>query len=137
MIFTASTAFIKGDKAGLLSGFFCGLLVDIFFGSYLGFFALIYMYIGFTVGKLHEIFFSQNVAIPILVITISDFVFGFICYILMFLFRTKFDIGYYMGAVIIPEMVYTALVAIIYYPLILRVNTSVDEKEQRSAKKFV
>ncbi len=137
MIFTASTAFIKGDRAGLISGFFCGLLVDIFFGTYLGFYALIYMYIGFIVGKLHEIFFSQNVAIPIFVITIADFVFGFICYVLMFLFRTKFDIGYYMVSVIIPEMVYTALVAIFYYPLILRVNNSVDDKEQRSAKKFV
>ncbi len=137
MIFTASTAFIKGDRAGLLSGFFCGLLVDIFFGTFLGFYALIYMYIGFIVGKLHEIFFSQNVAIPILVITVSDFVFGFICYVLMFLFRTKFDIGYYMISVIIPELVYTALVAIFYYPLILRVNNYVDDKEQRSAKKFV
>ena len=64
MIMTASTAFIKGDKAGLLTGFFCGFLIDIFFGTYIGFFALIYMYIGFIVGKLHIIFFSQNVAIP-------------------------------------------------------------------------
>ncbi len=137
MIMTSSTAFIKGDKAGLLTGFFCGLLVDIFFGTYLGFFALIYMYIGFIVGKLHIIFFSQNVAIPIMVITISDFVFGFVCYILMFLFRTKFNIGYYMQTVIIPEVVYTAIVAIFIYPIILKVNNIIDEKEQRSAKKFV
>ena len=51
LIFTTSTAFIKGDKPGLLVGFFSGLLVDIFFGNYIGFFALIYMYIGFIVGK--------------------------------------------------------------------------------------
>ena len=55
----------------------------------------------------------------------------------MFLFRTKFDIGYYMGTVIIPEMVYTAIIAIILYPIILKINNSIDEKEQRSAKKFV
>ena len=137
IIFTASTGFIKGDKPGLLTGFFCGLLVDIFFGSYIGFYALIYMYIGFLVGKLHDIFFTQNLAIPILLITLSDFVFGFVCYVLMFLFRTKFDIGYYMNNIIIPELVYTALVAIFYYPLILWVNNSIDEKELRSAKKFV
>ena len=46
-------------------GFFSGLLVDIFFGTYLGFFALIYMYLGYIVGKFHEVFFSQNIAIPI------------------------------------------------------------------------
>ena len=61
MIMTSSTAFIKGDKAGLLTGFFCGLLVDIFFGTYLGFFALIYMYIGFIVGQFSREFFRQNI----------------------------------------------------------------------------
>ena len=137
LIFTSSTAFIKGEKKGLLVGFLCGLLVDIFFGTYIGFYALIYMYIGFIVGKLHDIFFSQNLAIPIFIISVSDFVYGFVCYVLMFLFRTKFNIGYYMMNIIIPELVYTALVAIFYYPLILRMNNAIDEREQRSAKKFV
>ena len=137
IILTASTAFIKGDKPGLWVGFFSGLLVDIFFGNYIGFFALIYMYIGFIVGKLHVIFFTQNLAIPIVIISLADFVFGFVCYVLMFLFRTKFNIGYYMTSIIIPELVYTALIAIFYYPLILWINNSIDEKEQRSAKKFV
>ncbi|WP_026651183.1 rod shape-determining protein MreD [Butyrivibrio proteoclasticus] len=137
MVIVASTGFMKGDKPGLLVGFFSGLLIDIFFGNYLGFFALIYMYIGFIMGKLHAIFFSQNLAIPIVFITISDFIFGFICYVLMFLFRNKYDIGYFMVTIVIPEMVYTAIVAIFLYPIILRINTSIDEKEQRSAKKFV
>ncbi len=137
MITVASSAFIKGDKAGLLTGFFSGLIIDIFFGTYIGFFALIYMYIGFIIGKFHEVFFSQNIAIPIIFITISDFLYGFICYVLMFLFRTRFDIGYYMMNVIIPEVVYTALVAIFYYPVILNINVMIDKKEQRSAKKFV
>ena len=137
LILTTSTAFIKGDRSGLLVGFFSGLLVDIFFGSYIGFYALIYMYIGFVVGKLHPIFFTQNLAIPIMIIAISDFIFGFICYVLMFLFRNKFDIGYYMTGIIIPELVYTALVSIFYYPLILGINNSIDEREERNAKKFV
>ena len=137
IILVASSAFIKGDKTGLVIGFFSGLLIDIFFGTYLGFYALIYMYIGFIVGKLHDVFFTQNIAIPIVIISISDLLFGFICYVLMFLFRTKFDIGYYMTNIIIPEIVYTALVAIFYYPLILKIYMIIEEKEQRSAKKFV
>ncbi len=137
MIFTASFGFIKGDKAGLLSGFFCGLLIDIFFGSFLGLYALIYMYLGFLIGKLHDIFYSQNVAIPICFITIGDFVYGFICYVILFLFRNRFNISFYMMKVIIPEVVYTALVAIFYYPIILYVNNKIDDRELRSAKKFV
>ncbi|MBR1670050.1 MAG: rod shape-determining protein MreD [Butyrivibrio sp.] len=137
MIFMISTAFIKGEKPGLVIGFFSGLLVDIFFGTYIGFFALIYMYIGYVFGKLHDMFFTQNLAIPIFLISLGDFIFGFICYVLMFLFRTKFDIGYYMTAIIVPEVVYTAIIAIFYYPFILRVNNLIDERELRSAKKFV
>ena len=51
--------------------------------------------------------------------------------------RAKFDIGYYMLHVIIPEIVYTAVVSLILYPLILKINTRLDEIIQRSAKKFV
>ncbi|WP_243108287.1 rod shape-determining protein MreD [Butyrivibrio sp. X503] len=137
IIYTASFGFIKGDKAGLISGFFCGLLYDIFFGAHLGFYALIFMYIGFLIGKLHEIFYSQNLAIPISFITLADFVYGMVCYVLLFMFRNKFDIGYYMMNIIIPEVVYTALIAILYYPLILKINNKIDDREQRSAKKFV
>lgn len=137
MIYAASTAFIRGDRSGLIAGFVCGLFVDIFFGTYLGFFALIYMYICFLVGKLHDIFFTQNLAVPILIIGIADFVFGFVCYVLMFLFRTKFDIGYYMTTVIIPEVVYTTLVAIFYYPIILAASNSIDERDERGESRFV
>ncbi len=137
IVFTVSTAFIRGDKPGLLVGFFCGLLVDIFFGSIIGFFALIYMYIGFIFGKLHEVFFTQNLVIPILLISFSDLIYGFVCYVLMFLFRTKFNIGYYMSEIIIPEVVYTAIASIFYYPLILSINNAIDEREQRSTNKFV
>lgn len=38
------------EKEGLWVGFFCGLLIDIFFGFYLGGYALLYMYIGYING---------------------------------------------------------------------------------------
>lgn len=137
LILTVSLGLMRGDKSGTLVGFFCGLLVDVFFGTYIGFYALIYMYIGFIIGKFHKIFFPQNIFLPMLFIVVSDFVFGFTCYILFFLFRTKFDIDYYMLHVIVPEMVYTTIVSIFFYPVILRLNTWLEDIEQRSAKKFV
>ena len=112
------------------------LLIDIFFG-HLGFYALIYMYLGFLVGKLNEVFYSQNIAIPITIISVSDFIYNFVCYVLLLLFRKQFDIGYYMMNTIIPGVVYTALVAIFYYPVILKIHEWILEKEQRSEKKFV
>ncbi len=55
ILLTASYGFMDGEKTGLLIGFFCGLLCDIFFADYIGLFALIYMYIGFVCGFFHKI----------------------------------------------------------------------------------
>ena len=137
LVFVTSIAFRRGDKVGLLTGFVSGFLVDIFFGAILGFYALLFMYIGFFVGKLHEVFYSQNMAIPIAIISVADFIYGFACYVLQYLLRNEFDIGYYMMNIIIPEMVYTAMVGIFYYPVVLKIHERIFDKEQRSEKKFV
>ncbi|MDE5865677.1 MAG: rod shape-determining protein MreD, partial [Lachnospiraceae bacterium] len=61
IVLTSSYGFMRGEKDGLLIGFFCGLLVDIFFGSVIGFYALIYMYIGYANGKFCPIFFPEDI----------------------------------------------------------------------------
>lgn len=137
IILTSSYAFMRGDKSGILIGMYCGLLVDVFFGTYLGFYALIYMYIGFIIGKFNKIFFPENILLPLALIVSSDLLFGFSCYVLLFMFRNKFDIGYYTFNVIVPEAIYTALVAVFIYPILIKINTYLEGIEQRSAKKFV
>lgn len=134
---TCSFGFMRGDKSGIWVGLLCGLLMDIMFGSYLGFYALIYMYIGFIVGQFSREFFRQNILLPIILIISGDFVYGFVCYVLMFLFRVRLNLPYYMVHVIIPEMIYTTIVAVFLYPLLMRINNKLEEIEQRSAKKFV
>ena len=137
IILTSSYAFMRGDKSGMIIGMFCGLLVDIFFGTYLGFYALIYMYIGFIIGKFNKIFFPENILLPLALIVSADFLFGFVCYVLLFMFRNKFNISYYTINVILPEVVYTALAAVFIYPVLIKINTYLEDIEQRSAKKFV
>ena len=60
-----------------------------------------------------------------------------LCYILMFLLRGRFHFPYYFTRVILPEALYTIVVTIVLYPLILKVNQKLEEKEKRSAQKFV
>ena len=40
-------------------------------------------------------------------------------YLIMFLMRARLDIGYYLLHIILPEAVYTIVVAFIFYPLLL------------------
>ncbi len=137
IVLTASFGFMRGEKTGLIIGFFCGLLVDIFFASVIGFYALLYMYIGYMNGKFCTIFYPQDIKLPIALILGSDFSYGIICYVIMFLLRGKFDFVYYLVHIILPEIVYTIVVTLLLYPLILWINTCLEHGEQRSGKKFV
>ena len=137
IVLTASFGFMRGEKSGLLIGFFSGFFIDIFFGEVLGFYALLYMYIGYTNGKFNRIFYPEDIKLSMVLITVSDLFYGIICYILLFLMRAKFNIGYYFVHIILPEIVYTTFITIFLYPVILKINQRLESSEQRSAKKFV
>ena len=137
IVLTASFGFMRGEKTGLLIGFFCGLLVDIFFGKSIGFYSLLYMYIGYMNGKFSAVFYPEDIKLPIILIIGSDCFYGFMCYVILFLLRGRFDFQYYFMHIILPEIVYTIVVTIFLYPLILWINTGLERSELRSGKKFV
>ena len=136
IVVTASFGFMRGKKEGLFIGFFCGILMDVMFGSILGLYALIYMYIGYVNGFFKKIFFPDEVKLPILLIAVSDFFCNLLIYFVLFWFRGRFDIGYYLMHTILPELVYTMIVAIVLYFILLKINQKLEEIERRSASKF-
>ena len=137
IVLTASFGFMRGYITGLLIGFFSGLLADIFFGNVLGLNAMIYMYIGYTNGKFNRLFFPDDIKLPLLLIFLSDLAYGLLYYITLFLMRSRFQIDFYFLHIILPEIVYTLLMTLLLYPLILWINKKLEDSEQRSAKKFV
>lgn len=137
IILTSSFGFMRGEEEGLVIGFFCGLLSDIFFGEFLGFYALVLMYIGFLNGKFSRIFYPEDIKLPIALIVISDLSYGVLCYVLMFLLRGRFHFSYYFTRVILPEALYTIVVTMFLYPVILKVNQKLEAREKRRAQKFV
>lgn len=137
IILTSAFGFMRGEKEGLLIGFFCGLLSDVFFGEFLGFYALVLMYIGFVNGKFSRIFYPEDIKLPIALIIISDISYGLLCYILLFLLRGRLNLPYYFTRIILPEALYTIVITMFFYPMILKVNEKLEAKEKRSAQKFV
>ena len=137
VIVVSAIGFMRGRKEGLWVGFLSGLLIDIFFGFYLGVYALIYMYIGYLNGKFNRIFYPEDIKLPLALILCSDLAYGLLCYLLFFLMRGKFHFGYYLLHIILPEAVYTIVVTLLLYPLILWINKRLESREQRSARKFV
>ncbi len=137
IVLTASFGFMRGEKEGLVIGFFCGLLSDVFFGSFLGFYALVLMYIGYLNGKFSRIFYPEDIKLPLALIITSDLSYGVLCYVLLFMLRGRFQFTYYFIHVILPEVFYTIVVTLFLYPLILKVNGKLEAREQRRAQKFV
>ena len=136
LILTVSFGFMRGKKEGLFVGFFCGLLIDIFYGNMIGFYALIYMYIGYINGFFKRIFFPDEIKLPLGLIAVSDFFCNLLIYFTLFWFRGRFSFGYYLIHTILPELVYTMIVAVLLYFILLKINERLEAIERRSAAKF-
>ena len=136
IVVTAAFGFMRGKKEGMFVGFFCGLIMDIFFGSVLGFYALVYMYIGFMNGIFKKIFYPEDIKLPVFLIASSDLAVNLITYFVQFLFRGRFELGYYVMHIIIPELVYTLILGVIIYFILLKVNQRLEVIEKRSVKRF-
>ena len=136
IIIVSSFGFMRGRREGMWIGFFCGLLIDIFCGFYLGVYALLYMYIGFVNGLFQKRFYPDDIKLPMLLIGTSDIVCNIFIYIFMFLLRSRFQFLYYFKTIIIPEFVYTMVVTILFYYVLLKINQGLESVEKRRATKF-
>ena len=137
IILTASYGFMRGRKSGLLIGFFSGLLMDIFFSDVLGFYALLYMYIGYLNGVFRKMFYPEDIKLPIALIVGSDFLYNILVYLITFLLRGRFQFLYYFFNIIIPEMVYTIIVTCVLYPLLLFSESLLERNEKEGVSKIV
>lgn len=137
IILTSAFGFMRGEKEGLIIGFVCGLLSDICFGDTVGFHALILMYIGYVNGKFSGIFYPEDIKLPMALIVVSDLTYGVTAYILMFLLRGRLNFPFYFRTIILPEMVYTTVVTLLLYPVILKINVRLEAREKKGAQKFI
>ena len=136
IIVVSAFGFMRGKKEGMWIGFFCGLLVDIFFGFYLGGYALLYMYIGYINGMFQKRFYPDDIKLPMILIGSSDIICNLVIYVVLFLFRSRFKFWYYFSAIMIPEFVYTMVITIFLYFILLNINQHLEEHEKRRAIKF-
>ena len=122
VILTASFALMCGKTTGMTVGFFTGILLDFFGGGIIGFYALIYMVIGYCAGYTYRIFYDDDIKTPLLLIGICDLAYGICQYVTTFLIRGRINVFFYLKRIIIPEMIYTAIFAVFLYQLNYYIN---------------
>lgn len=137
IVLTSVIGFMRGKTEGMITGFFSGLLLDISMGTTLGCYALIYMLCGYVNGFFAKRFYPENLKLPILSILLSDLYLNLVIWLVMFAMRGRTSLFWYLIHIILPELVYTAIVAVVLYLVILAIDRQLETIEKRSAAKFV
>lgn len=122
IILVCSVGFMRGRIPGLFAGFFCGLLVDLCYGNFLGAFSFLYMTIGYLTGFSNKLYDEEDYTLPIFIISIAELIYNIGYYFLFFLLRGRLEIGFYFFRYMVPRVIYTLLVALLLYKLINMVN---------------
>ncbi len=136
LIIVVSYALLRGQNAGASTGFFAGLLYDIFFGNSIGFYALVGMLTGYFCGICHRNFYRENFILPVTLSAVANIITGLIIYFTGFLFNNSYNVFYYIVSVIIPQAVYTGIVALPIYRVLYGINKKVEMKEKERRKLF-
>lgn len=132
LIPTMAFGMMRGRREGMLVGFFSGLLLDIFYGAFIGPYALLYMYLGYINGFFHRVYYMEDILLPMLMAGANDLVYSIIIYIVTYLLRNRLDFGFYFLRVILPEVVYTMLMTLIIYKPLVKINRWLKRKEEGS-----
>ena len=135
LILCVSMGLMRGRKSGLWTGFFSGLLVDLFYGSVFGFYALIYMYAGFFSGYAFRIYYDDDIKVPMALTAIMDLFYNLTVYGLQFFLRGRLGLFTYLYRIIIPEIFYTVFLTMIVYKFFYYINhrfMSATRKERES-----
>ena len=132
LIPTMAFGVMRGRKEGMLVGFVSGLLLDMFYGSVIGPYALLYMYLGYINGFFNRVYYMEDLLLPMIMAGVNDLAYNLIVYIVSYLMRNRLDIGFYFLHVILPEIVYTMLMTLIIYKPLVKINRWLKQKEEGS-----
>lgn len=131
VVITSMFGFRLGAKYGMAAGFLAGLVLDTYSGAFFGMYALIFTYIGFLNGAAARLYFGDDIKLPLFLVGGSDFLYGMIVYSSMFLLRGEREPGFYVMNIVMPETVYTTVVAIFMYYPVTKLCQWVDKNDER------
>ena len=133
LIVTVSYGYIRGRTHGMWIGLVCGLMLDMMYESVIGLCGFILMTIGFFIGYVKKIFFTDGILLPVVLMSIGDFTYCLYYYITEFLLRGRLHFFFYFLHVMLPEILYTIPVGIGVFYLIRiledKMNHGIRRKE--------
>jgi len=134
LLIVVSYAILRGDIEGAIVGFFAGLLQDLFFAQYIGFYAMCGAVTGYLCGKPFKDFFRENYLMPVILVVAAMFANEIVFYVFHFLLFGQTDFWYYFHKLMLPATVYTLFLSIPVYRVVYGLNERLERVRRR--KKF-
>jgi len=119
---------VKGGIDGGLIGLACGLFMDIMGGKTIGVNSLLFMYAGAATGFICGGFFNDKAIVAIFFTGIVTMCYGLIYYFMIFFIWGETRILAVLWRVMLPEVIYTAIIALPMFMLIRYMNRGSSRK---------
>ncbi|MEG7531125.1 MAG: rod shape-determining protein MreD [Hungatella sp.] len=137
LILIFSFGFMNGKRDGMFYGLIAGLLLDLFYSGPFGFYTLFYIYVGYLNGICTQYYYEDYITLPLILSLINELAYNLYVYVFRFLIRGRLDFLYYLKELMIPETIFTVVVTLFVYRLLLYINRRLSELEKRRDKKIV
>jgi rod shape-determining protein MreD len=134
VVFIIVTALVRGNVEGGAVGFFSGLAMDMLFGTVLGFYALLGLYLGIAAGSVNRRLFRENLLVVLFFTFMYSVIYELVVYILNTIMSGNIELLYPLTGIILPEASYNCVAAVLVYALLIRVDRRFTETGKISRK---
>lgn len=117
LIFTVSFAICDGSQTGRRLGLIVGLLQDIIFFKYIGFYGLIFYLLGHFAGEVSERFSNDHFLFSMAVILGADAIYCLVSCFFLKILGGDLRFKAFLLETMLPEICYTGLVAMPLFAL--------------------
>ncbi|NLD48019.1 MAG: rod shape-determining protein MreD [Clostridiaceae bacterium] len=122
LILIVTVALLTNDIEGAAIGFFSGLVQDMASGKVLGFYALLGMYLGFSIGAMNKRLNRENILILLFFTFVSSIIYEYFVYLLNSIVRGTVDLIYPFRHLILTEALYNCGVSVLIFAVVLKLN---------------
>lgn len=136
LILATSYALLRGSREGAIFGGAAGLLMDIFFNTSIFFYTALFAAISYLFGRGQRDFYRENYFLPVFFCAVSTCIYEGALYLPGFLLRGEGSLLFLLFRVLLPEIVYTAVLTVPIYRALFGINEWLELKEKYKYRLF-
>ena len=91
VILIFSFGFIRGSRSGMAYGLVAGLFMDLSSGGALGFYTLIFVWMGYVNGICTKYYYEDYITLPLVLCVLNELAYNLYLYMFSFLIRGRLD----------------------------------------------